>query len=360
MAENNSNIGARDVSNMSDISKSKMEKDGSYNRRPSSFRNWIEKGGKYEPEAGRYHLIVSYACPWAHRTLITRKLKGLEDIVSLSVVSPHMGSNGWPFKNADEFPGATDDGGIMGAQHVKDIYLKVQPDYDGKFTVPVLFDTKSQSIVNNESSEILRMFNTAFNDMITPEQASLDLYPENLRDEIEKSHEWVYPTINNGVYRSGFATSQSAYEDAVTKLFDSLDRVEKIFESQKSQNANSKGEYFLISDRLTESDIRLYTTIVRFDPVYHGHFKCNYRTIRDGYPLIHKWLQNLYWNYPAFKDTTDFEHIKTHYYWSHPHINPTRVIPLGPIPTTTSRQSWQSIKVHYLHYVDGGYSNGFG
>lgn len=339
MAENNSNIGARDVSNMSDISKSKMEKDGSYNRRPSSFRNWIEKGGKYEPEAGRYHLIVSYACPWAHRTLITRKLKGLEDIVSLSVVSPHMGSNGWPFKNADEFPGATDDGGIMGAQHVKDIYLKVQPDYDGKFTVPVLFDTKSQSIVNNESSEILRMFNTAFNDMITPEQASLDLYPENLRDEIEKSHEWVYPTINNGVYRSGFATSQSAYEDAVTKLFDSLDRVEKIFESQKSQNANSKGEYFLISDRLTESDIRLYTTIVRFDPVYHGHFKCNYRTIRDGYPLIHKWLQNLYWNYPAFKDTTDFEHIKTHYYWSHPHINPTRVIPLGPIPNIRDRKS---------------------
>ena len=143
----------------------------------------------------------------------------------------------------------------------------------------------------------------------------------------------------DGVYRSGFATSQSAYEDAVKKLFDSLDRVEKIFESQASQNANSKGEYFLIGDKLTESDIRLYTTIVRFDPVYHGHFKCNYRTIRDGYPLIHKWLQNLYWNYPAFKDTTDFDHIKTHYYWSHPNINPTRVVPLGPIPNIRALDS---------------------
>lgn len=305
-----------------------MEQDGSFNRKPSTFRDVIEKGGKYEPEKGRYHLYVSYACPWAHRTLITRKIKGLEDYVDVTVVSPHMGNHGWPFAKADAFPGAGDDP-VIGAEHIKDLYLKVQPDYDGKFTVPLLFDKKLNKAVNNESSEILRIFNTAFNHLIPEDKAAIDLYPEALRGEIEASHEWIYPTINNGVYRSGFATSQGAYETAVKALFDSLDRIEKMFESQKK---NDTDEYFLIGNQLTESDIRLYTTIVRFDPVYHGHFKCNYRTIRDGYPLMHRWLQNLYWKHPEFKDTTDFDHIKTHYYWSHPHINPTRVIPLGPIP----------------------------
>lgn len=305
-----------------------MEQDGSFNRKPSTFRDVIEKGGKYEPEKGRYHLYVSYACPWAHRTLITRKIKGLEDYVDVTVVSPHMGNHGWPFAKADAFPGAGDDP-VIGAEHIKDLYLKVQPDYDGKFTVPLLFDKKLNKAVNNESSEILRIFNTAFNHLIPEDKAAIDLYPEALRGEIEASHEWIYPTVNNGVYRSGFATSQGAYETAVKALFDSLDRIEKMFESQKK---NDTDEYFLIGNQLTESDIRLYTTIVRFDPVYHGHFKCNYRTIRDGYPLMHRWLQNLYWKHPEFKDTTDFDHIKTHYYWSHPHINPTRVIPLGPIP----------------------------
>lgn len=305
-----------------------MEQDGSFNRKPSTFRDVIEKGGRYEPEKGRYHLYVSYACPWAHRTLITRKIKGLEDYVDVTVVSPHMGNHGWPFAKADAFPGAGDDP-VIGAEHIKDLYLKVQPDYDGKFTVPLLFDKKLNKAVNNESSEILRIFNTAFNHLIPEDKAAIDLYPEALRGEIEASHEWIYPTVNNGVYRSGFATSQGAYETAVKALFDSLDRIEKMFESQKK---NDTDEYFLIGNQLTESDIRLYTTIVRFDPVYHGHFKCNYRTIRDGYPLMHRWLQNLYWKHPEFKDTTDFDHIKTHYYWSHPHINPTRVIPLGPIP----------------------------
>jgi len=319
----------RDVALQSNIALSKKTEDGSFNRRPSSFRDVIEKGGKYEPELGRYHLYVSYACPWAHRTLITRVLKGLEDIVGLTVVSPHMGEHGWPFANVDPFPGADKDP-VMNAEHIKDIYLKVQPDYDGRFTVPVLFDKKTQMIVNNESSEIIRIFNTAFNELIPVEKQAVDIYPEDLRKDIDGSHEWIYPTINNGVYRSGFATTQSAYETAVKALFESLDRIEKMFKAQ-SKKVNGE-EYFLIGDSLTESDIRLYTTIVRFDPVYHGHFKCNYRTIRDGYPFIHKWLQNLYWNYPAFKSTTNFEHIKVHYYWSHPHINPTRVVPLGPIP----------------------------
>lgn len=321
----------RDVSNLADISRSKMAHDGSFVRKPSSFRDTIEKGGQYEPEKGRYHLYVSYACPWAHRTLITRKLKGLEDIISVTVVSPHMGTHGWPFGDVDQFPGAEPDP-IQGAQHMKDIYLKVEPEYDGRFTVPALFDKKTSKIVNNESAEILRIFNTAFNELIPAEKAALDAYPEPLRKDIESSHEWIYATVNNGVYRSGFATSQEAYETAVKALFDSLDRIEEMFKSQVEKAGGIDKEYFLIGNQLTESDIRLYTTIVRFDPVYHGHFKCNYRTIRDGYPLIHKWMQNLYWNYPAFKDTTNFEHIKVHYYWSHSHINPTRVVPLGPVP----------------------------
>jgi len=300
---------SRDVSKQSNIAISTTENDGSFNRRPSSFRFTIEKGGKFEPEKGRYHLYVSYACPWAHRTLITRVLKGLDDIIDVTVVSPHMGEHGWPFANADPFPGADVDP-VMNAEHIKDLYLAVQPDYDGRFTVPVLFDKKQKSIVNNESSEIIRILNTAFNEFLPEDKAAVDIYPESLRQEIESSHEWIYPTVNNGVYRSGFATTQGAYEKAVTALFESLDRIEGMLhiEQQKVQG----GEYFLIGNRLTESDIRLYTTIVRFDPVYHGHFKCNYRTIRDGYPLIHKWMQNLYWNYPAFKDTTNFEHIKTH------------------------------------------------
>ncbi|KAG8765131.1 S-glutathionyl-(chloro)hydroquinone reductase [Serendipita sp. 397] len=186
----------RDVSKQSDISKSTMENDGSFKRLASTFRSTIEKGGQFEPEAGRYHLYVSYACPWAHRTLITRELKGLHDIIGLSVVSPRMGNHGWPFANVDAFPGADADP-VNNAEHIKDIYLKVEPQYSGRFTVPVLFDKKTGTIVNNESSEILRIFNTAFNDMIPEEKAAIDLYPEALRAEIEASHEWVYPTVNS-------------------------------------------------------------------------------------------------------------------------------------------------------------------
>ncbi|GJJ14973.1 hypothetical protein Clacol_009243 [Clathrus columnatus] len=335
---------SRDTSLQSDISKGNpTTKDGSFNRAPSSFRNTIQKGGQFPPEAGFVAGIIfmfpwlvvrivistilcsSSQAPggtaWAHRTLIVRKLKGLEDLISVSTVSPRMGANGWPFSNVDEFPGATTDP-VNNSDHVKDLYLKAEPDYGGRFTVPVLWDTKTGTIVNNESSEIIRVFNSDFNHIISPEKAALDFYPTNLRQEIDEVNAWIYDTVNNGVYKSGFANTQKAYEAAVHPLFESLDRIEKILE----------GKEYLVGGCLTEADIRLYTTIVRFDPVYHGHFKCNFRTIRGGYPNINRWLKNLYWNNDAFQSTTDFDHIKTHYYWSHTMINPTRVVPAGPIP----------------------------
>ncbi|KAL0569021.1 S-glutathionyl-(chloro)hydroquinone reductase [Marasmius crinis-equi] len=313
---------SRDVTSQSDISKSKYhDESGAFKRAASSFRDSIEKGGKFEPEKDRYHLYVSYACPWATRALIVRKLKGLEDLIPVTVVSPRMGGEGWPFLSADNFPGAQDDP-LYKSQHIKDLYLRCSPDYSGRFTVPVLWDKKHETIVNNESSEIIRIFNTAFNHLIDPEKAKVDIYPENLRKEIDELNEWVYPDINNGVYRSGFAIKPEAYEAAVKQLFNSLDRLEKILE----------GKEYIIGDKLTEADVRTWVTAIRFDPVYVGHFKCNIRDIRSGYPNINRWMKKLYWTNPAFKDSTDFDHIKTHYYWSHPQINPTRIVPVGPVP----------------------------
>jgi len=311
----------RDVSHQSDISKMKTEPDGSFNRKAATFRNQIEKGGDFEPEADRYHLYVSFACPWAQRTLIVRRLKGLDKIISSTVVSPRMGNEGWPFYNVDAYPAADVDN-VNHANHVKDLYLKAQPDYEGRFTVPVLWDKKKSTIVNNESSEIIRIFNTAFNDLISPEHAKLCFYPPELRAEIDSVNGWVYDDVNNGVYKSGFATSQQAYEKNVVKVFEALDKLEKMLD----------GKDYLIGNQLTEADVRLYTTIVRFDPVYYGHFKCNFRTIRAGYPNIHLWLRKLYWKNDAFSLTTNFDHIKTHYHWSHTSINPHRIVPVGPIP----------------------------
>ncbi|KAF8814668.1 hypothetical protein BYT27DRAFT_7081391 [Phlegmacium glaucopus] len=299
----------------------KTESDGSFKRADASFRDTIAKGSRFEPEQDRYHLYVSYACPWATRTLIVRKLKGLDSIIPVTVVSPRMGSQGWPFAQVDSFPDADEDP-LYHSEHVRDLYIKANPDYGGRFTVPILWDKKLHTIVNNESSEIIRMFNHAFNDFIPAEKAAIDLYPKDLRPQIDQLNDWIYPGINNGVYRSGFATTQTAYEKAVGEVFDALDKVEKIV----------TGKDYLVGDKLTEADVRLWVTIIRFDPVYVGHFKCNFRTIRDGYPAIHKWMQKLYWNDSAFKDSTNFEHIKTHYYWSHSAINPTRVVPLGPVP----------------------------
>ncbi|KAK1226730.1 S-glutathionyl-(chloro)hydroquinone reductase [Marasmius sp. AFHP31] len=313
---------SRDVSGQIDITKGGFYgADGTLKRPPSTFRDFIEKGGKFEPEKDRYHLYVSYACPWATRALIVRKLKGLEGIIPVTVVSPRMGTNGWPFASADDFPGAENDP-LYQSQHIKDLYLKCAPDYGGRFTVPVLWDKKKETIVNNESSEIIRMFNSAFNDLIDTEKAKVDFYPEHLRKEIDELNEWVYSDINNGVYRSGFAITPEAYEAAVKQLFTSLDWLEKILE----------GKEYIIGDQLTEADVRAWVTTIRFDPVYVGHFKCNIRDIRNGYPAINKWMKKLYWNNSAFKESTNFDHIKTHYYWSHPTINPTRIVPVGPVP----------------------------
>lgn len=232
-----------------------------------------------------------------------------------------MGANGWPFANVDKFADADVDP-LYNSEHVRDLYFKADPNYSGRFTVPVLWDKKNHTIVNNESSEIIRIFNTAFNEMISEDKAGIDIYPQALRAEIDSINEWVYDTVNNGVYKAGFAKTQEAYQKAVIPLFDSLDRLEKML----------TGKDYLVGGVLTEADIRLWVTIIRFDPVYVGHFKCNIRTIRDGYPAIHSWMKKLYWNIPTFKVSTNFEHIKTHYYWSHSSINPTRIVPVGPIP----------------------------
>jgi putative glutathione S-transferase len=316
----------RDTSSQSDISKmAAHDTDGSFKRAASSFRNVIEKGGKFEAEKDRYHLYVSYACPWATRTLIVRRLKGLEEIIPVSVVSPRMGADGWPFANVDKFSDADVDP-LYNSEHIRDLYFKADPNYSGRFTVPVLWDKKNHTVVNNESSEIIRIFNTAFNDIIPKDRAEIDIYPQGLRAEIDSINEWVYDTVNNGVYKAGFARTQEAYQKAVVPLFDSLDRLEKIL----------TGKDYLAGGVLTEADIRLWVTIIRFDPVYVGHFKCNIRTIRGGYPAIHSWMKKLYWNTSAFKVSTNFEHIKTHYYWSHPQVNPTRIVPVGPIPNIES------------------------
>ncbi|KAI9787277.1 MAG: S-glutathionyl-(chloro)hydroquinone reductase [Peltula sp. TS41687] len=325
------------------------DKSGEFKRGQSVFRHAISRkpDSQFPPEKDRYHLYVSYACPWAHRTLIVRKLKGLEDIIPFTCVHWHLqekgefglfscqavlhSSNGfqkgWRFVTPDEkLPGedVTPDPLHADFKHLRDVYFKVDPEYKGRFTVPTLYDKKLGTIVNNESSEIIRMMYTEFDDLLPEEYKKFDLFPEDLRSDIEEMNDWVYNDINNGVYKSGFATTQEAYEKAVTKLFSSLDRIE-------AHKASEKGPY-IFGSRLTEADIRLYTTIVRFDPVYVQHFKCNVRDIRSGYPALHAWLRHLYWDNAAFKDTTEFEHIKKHYTKSHTQINPFSITPVGPLP----------------------------
>jgi glutathionyl-hydroquinone reductase len=292
---------------------------GRFIRKDSHFRNWVSADGSKGPSGqggflatpGRYHLYVSLACPWAHRTLIFRKLKKLEEIVPLSIVDPLMGDEGWVFSR---FPGAIPDE-LNGKQRLYEIYLLAEPGYTGRVTVPVLWDKEKKTIVNNESSEIIRMFNSAF-DKFT--DAHEDYYPRELRDEIDAINDLVYKQINNGVYRAGFATTQEAYEEAFRDLFAALDEVERRLSRER----------YLAGSRLTEADWRLFTTLVRFDPVYVGHFKCNLRRIAD-YPNLSNYLRELY-QVPGVAETVNFEHIKRHYYMSHPQINPTRIVPLGP------------------------------
>ncbi|KAF8248547.1 hypothetical protein K440DRAFT_660782 [Wilcoxina mikolae CBS 423.85] len=300
---------------------------GEFNRLPSSFRNSIcrQPGSQFPPEANRYHLFVSFACPWAHRTLIVRRLKGLESIIPVSVVHWHMGSEGWRFGHPGESPEiASAPERVTGANFLRDIYFKANPGYEGRFTVPTLWDTKLQTIVNNESSEIIRFLYTEFDDLLPEEKRGVTFYPGELAEKIDEFNGWIYDTVNNGVYKCGFATTQEAYEKNVIALFESLDKIESIL-------ASSKGRYIL-GKQLTEADIRLYPTIVRFDPVYVQHFKTNLKMIRHNYPNIEKWLRHLYWDISGFKDTTNFEHIKKHYTKSHPQINPKGITPLGPVP----------------------------
>ena len=293
---------------------------GKFKRQVSSFRNWITPDGSAGPtgkagfkaELGRYHLYVSLACPWAHRTLIFRQLKGLTDDISVDVVHYHMGENGWEFHATAD--GATPDT-VNARNKLYEVYLEAGPSYTGRVTVPVLWDKQQNTIVNNESSEIIRMFNSAFDSMGAVQG---DYYPEQLREEIDSVNKTVYSAVNNGVYKAGFATSQEAYEDAFTALFDTLDALEVKLSKHR----------YLVGNTLSEADWRLFTTLVRFDPVYVGHFKCNKQRIAD-YPNLSNYVRDLY-QVPGIEETVNLTHIKRHYYGSHAAVNPTGIVPLGP------------------------------
>ncbi|EPC4054681.1 glutathione S-transferase family protein [Vibrio parahaemolyticus] len=281
---------------------------GKFVREDAGFRDWIKNDSEavFQPESGRYHLYVSLACPWAHRTLIFRKLKGLEPHIDVTVVCPDMLSQGWQMGLPEP---------LFGHTRMHQIYTQAKPDYTGRVTVPVLWDKKTNTIVSNESSEIIRMFNSAFNDLTGNHD---DYYPEPLRGVIDEWNDYIYPNVNNGVYRCGFATSQEAYEEAFESLFSALDKID----------AHLATHRYLAGNKITEADWRLFTTLVRFDAVYVGHFKCNKQRIAD-YVNIQGYLKELY-QIDGIADTTDFYHVKRHYYFSHTGINPTQVVPKGP------------------------------
>jgi putative glutathione S-transferase len=297
---------------------------GEYRRKGSQFRHWITADGSagtsgeagFKAEAGRYHLYVSLACPWAHRTLVFRQLKELEQLITVSVVHPDMHDKGWIFKHNEESAALYDTTGdtLYGADYMSEHYFSQTDDYQGNITVPVLWDKKKKVIVNNESSEIIRMFNTAFND-ITGNK--LDFYPQELRSDIDAINEFVYHKINNGVYKSGFATSQKSYEENVGSLFSALSVIEQRLSKQR----------YLNGDQLTEADWRLWTTLIRFDSVYHTHFKCNLSTLKE-FSNIYHYMIELH-QIPEISDTVNMAHIKRHYYASHLAINPYGIVPVG-------------------------------
>ncbi|WP_172561470.1 glutathione S-transferase family protein [Vibrio furnissii] len=281
---------------------------GRFVREDAGFRGWIDNDAdaQFAPKPGRYHLYVSLACPWAHRTLIFRALKQLEAYIDVTIVCPDMMSDGWQFGIPEP---------LFGHTKLHQVYTQAKADYTGRVTVPVLWDKKTNTIVSNESSEIIRMFNSAFNALTGNEE---DYYPEHLRALIDEWNEYIYPNINNGVYRCGFATTQEAYEEAYESLFAALDKVESHLATHR----------YLAGNVITEADWRLFTTLIRFDAVYVGHFKCNKKRIAD-YPHLNGYLKELY-QVPGVKETTDFYHIKRHYYFSHTTINPTQIVPVGP------------------------------
>lgn len=295
------------------------ETGGHFKRTEAAFRNWVTKDGSAGPsgksgfkaEENRYHLYVSYACPWAHRTLIFRKLQGLEAAISVSVVHHFMGKNGWEFHDEDE--GTIDH--LNNSAFMHEVYSKAMPTYTGRVTVPALWDKQTHTIVSNESSEIIRMFNSEFGTISEPNH---DYYPKQLRQKIDEINDVIYHTVNNGVYKCGFATTQEAYDQNFEKLFDTLDMLDKRLENQR----------YLVCSEITEADWRLFTTLVRFDPVYVSHFKCNKRRIAD-YKNLSGYLRELYQT-PGVRDTVNMRHIKHHYFASHETINPTRIVPNGP------------------------------
>lgn len=281
---------------------------GQFVREDSGFRDWISRDSdaKFQPESGRYHLYVSLACPWAHRTLIFRSLKGLEPHIDVTVVCPDMMGEGWQMGLPEP---------LFGHVRLHQIYTQAKPDYTGRVTVPVLWDKKTQTIVSNESAEIIRMFNSEFNQLTGNHE---DYYPRAYRNAIDEWNAFIYPNVNNGVYRCGFATTQEAYEQAYDHLFSALDKIDDYLATHR----------YLAGHRITEADWRLFTTLIRFDAVYVGHFKCNKKRIAD-YPHIQGYMKELY-QVDGIKETTDFYHIKRHYYYSHTGINPTQIVPKGP------------------------------
>lgn len=299
---------------------------GEFQRQESRFRHTISADSEYKPEAGRYHLYVSLACPWAHRTLIFRQLKQLQDIISVSVVRPEMRENGWEFDHQDSKYSDS----LFAQDYLYQLYLKAAPDYQGRVTVPVLWDKKTNTIVNNESSEIIRIFNTAFNELTGNND---DYYPSELRTDINTINDRIYETINNGVYRAGFATTQEAYERGYDELFNSLDWLE----AHLAQNR------YLLGQQITEADWRLFTTLIRFDAVYHGHFKCNRNRLSE-FHNISNYVKELY-QFGSVSNTVDIPYTKTHYYASHDTINPTLIVPKGSEQDFTGQHDRASLIV---------------
>ncbi|NRF28586.1 glutathione S-transferase family protein [Vibrio coralliilyticus] len=294
---------------------------GRFVREDAGFREWVENkpNAKFQPESGRYDLYVSLACPWAHRTLIFRKLKKLEEHIDVTVVCPDMMGEGWQMGLPEP---------LFGHTRMHQIYTQAKPDYTGRVTVPVLWDKKHNTIVSNESSEIIRMFNSEFNELTGNQD---DYYPDELRTLVDEWNDYIYPNVNNGVYRCGFATAQEAYEEAYDNLFAALDRIDTHLATHR----------YLAGNVITEADWRLFTTLIRFDAVYVGHFKCNKKRIAD-YPNLHGYMKELY-QVEGIEDTTDFYHIKRHYYFSHTGINPTQVVPKGPELDLESAHGRESI-----------------
>ena len=290
-----------------------QSKTGEFKRQEDAFRDWVKRDGStaYQPERDRYHLYVSLACPWAHRTIILRKLKRLEHVIGMTVVDPVRDERGWAFREGD---GHSEDP-VNGFKFLSEAYAETDPAFDGRVTVPVLWDKQTKRIVSNSDDDLLRMFNSEFDDFTS---VTDDFYPAAHRDEIDQLNELIYKNVNNGVYRAGFATRQDPYERAARKLFATLDELD----------ARLANRPYLLGDKLTETDWRFFVTLIRFDPVYHGHFKCNLRRIVD-YPNLWPYLRDLY-QHDDVASTVNFDHIKRHYYITHGDINPTQIVPLGP------------------------------